>query len=308
MSLVFHNPVLLKEVLEYAALEKAQYILDGTLGGGGHARAILSDFPSIKLIGFDHDKEALEVAQNNLENFKGRAILVQQNFSEAKNVLAELGISQVDTILLDLGISSHQIDTAPRGFSFDKESSLDMRMNQSQEVNATSLVNSASEKTLAMIFKNFGEEPRAKRIASYIIREREKQKILTTTQLKILVKKACMTDDIKPVVRIFQALRIAVNKELENLSLFLKDVISLLRIGGRFLCISYHSLEDRAVKTFMRDNARSCVCPPHYPVCVCNTKAALSIITRKPITPHEDEIKNNRRSRSAKLRVCERIA
>ncbi len=308
MNSYFHTPVLLQEVIEHVELPKNGYLVDGTIGGGGHAKEILKRFNTIHIIGLDRDADAICEVEKNLDEFRERVTLMQRNFSEVKSVLEELKIPRVDAVLLDLGISSHDIDTPERGFSFDREGPLDMRMSRNETVNATTLINSESQEALARIIKDFGEEPRAKKIAAHIIRERENKVITKTHELKKIIQSVCGSHDIKPVVRVFQALRIAVNRELEMLQKFLEDVISILNIGGRFLCLSYHSLEDRMIKRFMKEHSLTCICPPHFPVCMCDATPTIKVITKKPIVPSADEMETNRRARSAKLRVCERIA
>lgn len=305
----FHTPVLVEEVIKYLRVNPSGIYVDGTLGGVGHSFEIVKRLTSGgKLIGIDLDQRAVEVAQERLKPFEKRAVLKKGNFIEIGNVLKELGFNQVDGILVDLGVSSHQIDTADRGFSYLKAGPLDMRMSKDNELNAAEIVNNYSQKELEQIFKKYGEERRARSIAKAIVREREKKSITTTDQIVNIVESVISFQyRIKSLARVFQAIRIAVNKELENLRIFLDQSLESLKSGGRLVIIAYHSLEDRMVKEFFAGQSNPCQCPPEFPMCVCGKQPTVRLLTRKVIRPTADEIKLNPRSRSAKLRAIEKI-
>ena len=305
----FHTPVLVEEVLKYLLVNPSGIYIDGTLGGGGHSSEILKRLTSnAKLIGIDLDQEAVEKAGNRLSAFQKQIILKKGNFVEIANILDSLGFDQVDGILLDLGVSYHQIDSAERGFSYIKSGPLDMRMSKDAEMSAITIINNYSEKELEKIFKEFGEERRAHFIAKAIVKDRTKNPISTTDQIvKIIESEISFQYRIKSLARIFQAIRIAVNKELENLRSFLDQSLQLLKSGGRLVIIAYHSLEDRMVKEFFAEQSNPCHCPPEFPMCVCGKEPTIRLLTRKVIRPKEDEIKLNPRSRSARLRAVEKI-
>ena len=296
-----------------------QYI-DGTLGGGGHTRALLEgSYPDGRVLGIDSDTQALERAKESFaeEVQNGRLVLVHGNFAELARIVDEAGfVSSIDGVLLDLGFSSYQMGDPDRGFSFSADGPLDMRLDQSQELTAADLVNNASEQELADIFWRYGEETRSRQVAWRIVREREHTPITRTSQLARLASAGVPYKPgmIHPATRVFQALRIAVNSELERLEATLPQIVEVLHRGkmgniggdgGRMVIISFHSLEDRLVKGFMRREAIDCICPPGLPVCVCNHKASLRILTPKPLTPSKQEILDNPRARSAKLRAAE---
>ena len=296
-----------------------QYI-DGTLGGGGHTRALLErSYPGGRVLGIDSDAQALERVEESFaeEVQNGRLVLVHGNFAVLARIVDEAGfVSSIDGVLLDLGFSSYQMDDPDRGLSFSADGPLDMRLDQSQELTAADLVNSASEQELADIFWRYGEETRSRQIAWRIVRERAHTPITRTSQLARLASAGVPYKPgmIHPATRVFQALRIAVNSELERLETTLPQIVEVLRRGkmgniggdgGRMVIISFHSLEDRLVKGFMRREAMDCICPPGLPVCVCNHKASLRILTPKPLTPSKQEILDNPRARSAKLRAAE---
>jgi 16S rRNA (cytosine1402-N4)-methyltransferase len=307
-----HIPVLAEKAVELLGCSPGKVVVDATVGGGGHARLILRRIGQTgRLIGFDCDREAIELtrarAGSNL-NF----LLVHENFCNVAVALRRLGVKKIDALLLDLGLSSFQLDTATRGFSFNIEASLDMRMDVRLKTTAADIVNTYSERAIADILSSFGEEPRAGRIAKAIVRERSKKKIETTTELADLVRRCIPRKGrpprIDPATRTFQALRIEVNSELDNLKAVLDDAIPLLNPGGRLCVISFHSLEDRIVKQTFARASRGCVCPPDFPKCVCRRKPVLKILTPKPVRPSSEEIATNPRSRSARLRAAEKIA
>ncbi len=311
---------MLEEVLNFLQPKTNGYYVDGTLGGGGHAEAILErSSPGGKVLGIDTDELALERVEKRLarEVQNGRLVLVHGNFAELARIVDEVGfVSSIDGILLDLGFSSFQMDDPERGFSFSADGPLDMRLDQSQEITAADLVNNASEQELADIFWSYGDETRSRQIAWRIVRERARGPITRTSQLARLAAAGVPYKPgmIHPATRVFQAMRIAVNSELKRLEEVLPQIVEVLRRGktsntggdgGRMVIISFHSLEDRLVKIFIRREAMDCICPPGIPVCVCNHKASLRILTPKPVTPSKQEIIDNPRARSAKLRAAE---
>jgi 16S rRNA (cytosine1402-N4)-methyltransferase len=315
-----HIPVMLEEVLKFLQPKAGGHYVDGTLGGGGHAEAILErSAPDGRVLGIDSDAQALARVERHLAAAveDGRLVLVHGNFAELARIVDEAGfVSSVDGVLLDLGFSSYQIDDPERGFSFSVDGPLDMRLDQSQKLTAADLVNSLSEQELADIFWRYGEETRSRQIAWRIVKERARSPIMRTTQLARLAAAGVPYKPglIHPATRVFQALRIAVNSELERLEAALPQIVDVLRAGktanmegdgGRMLIISFQSLEDRLVKRFMRREAMDCICPPGTPVCVCNHKATLRLLTPKPVTPTKQEILVNPRARSAKLRAAE---
>lgn len=311
-SVYLHQPVLLKEVLSGLNLKPEGIYVDCTVGTGGHSLEILrSCKQGAKLVGFDQDTYALNIAKQRLSFYKKQVILVQENYVNLAQVLNKLRISEVDGILFDLGVSSLQLDDPQRGFSYRYEGPLDMRMNPDKLVTAANLVNKLSEKELATIISRFSEERWAKRVATFIVQERKRQPIETTTQLVEVIKKAIPASARRtgkhPAKRTFQALRIALNNELENLAQVLPEAVNLLKPGGRLCVISYHSLEDRLIKNTFKDLAASCVCPPEFPLCVCQKSALLKQITPQPIVPLPEEIFRNPRSRSARLRIAEKL-
>ncbi len=306
---MFHEPVLLKQVVELLVIDKSGTYLDGTLGGGGHAEAIVEqlDDPG-KLIGLDLDDEAISHARSRLKGYKQRMIFQQWNFREAGDMLNTLQIKQIQGMLLDLGMSSHQIDSRKRGFGFSVDSPLDMRMNTQQKLTAYDIANSYSETELSALFKEYGEERHFRAIARAIVKQRTRAPIRTTAELRDTVSKVLPPQKrVKSLARIFQALRIAVNDELNNLSEALNASVNYLAPGGRMVVISYHSLEDRIVKNFFKQESSRCVCPPEFPLCVCGKKGRLRILTKKALRPSDDEVRRNPRSRSARLRAAERV-
>lgn len=307
-----HVPVLPEEVIRYLAPHDKGIYVDGTLGGGGHSRLILSSSaPSGRLIGFDQDEEALIAAGSELSEFGDRVCLVRRNFSEIEEALGELGVAEVDGLLLDLGVSSHQLDTAARGFSFQQDGMLDMRMDRSSGFTAEDLVNESSEDELAGIIWKYGEERWSRQIARRIVAAREVSPIRTTAMLSEIVSRAiprkAWEERLHPATRTFQAIRIAVNDELGSLEKFLSDSMAFLKPGGRIVVISFHSLEDRIVKRFFREKATACRCPKDLPLCACGGKQTLKLLTSRSVTASESEISSNPRSRSARLRAAEKI-
>ena len=305
----FHTPVLIDQVLKYLINDPSGIYVDGTVGGGGHSFEILKKLaPTGRIIGIDLDDKAIERAKERLKLFEKRVVLKQGNFTQIKNILSSLKINQVDGILLDLGVSSHQIDTGGRGFSYLTQGPLDMRMSSETKITAEEIINTNSEQDLERIFREFGEERKARYVARSIVKEREKSQITTTQQLvKIIESVFPFQHRIKSLARVFQAIRIAVNKELENLPIFLNQSLDLLKSGGRLVVIAYHSLEDRMVKEFFARQADPCECPPELPVCVCDKQPTVRVLTKKVVQPTELEIEANPRSRSAKLRAAEKI-
>jgi 16S rRNA (cytosine1402-N4)-methyltransferase len=309
---IFHKPVLVAEIIASLQCRAGAVFLDGTLGGGGHAFEILrNSAPDGRLIGIDVDGDALRQAEKHLASFGDRKILVKGNFADMKTILSGMGIKEMEGILLDLGVSSHQLDTAERGFSFTLDAPLDMRMDRDRGPSAYDLVHTFSQQELAVLIRKFGEERMAGRISRAIVKRRALSPIRTTVDLAALVAGTLPgirgPARIHPATRTFQALRIAVNDELANLQQALVDGMELLKPGGRFSVISFHSLEDRIVKNAFYTAEKGCICPPDLPVCACGRKPTMKVLTRKPVVPGEVEIRDNPRARSAKLRTAERI-
>mgnify|MGYP001851502464 FL=1 len=303
-----HIPVLLNECMDGLAIDPAGVYLDGTAGGAGHSREIAKRLTTGRLIALDQDPDAVATATERLKGLPAQ--VVRANFRQAPRVLAELGIDKINGALLDLGVSSHQLDDAARGFSYHADAPLDMRMSQSGPT-AADLVNTLDREELTRILRDYGEEPYAWQIAGKIVSARETQPILTTLQLADLVAAAVPPAERRkhknPARRTFQAIRIAVNSELDALNEGLDGIFDCLAPGGRLCVITFHSLEDRLVKNKFRRWAQKCTCPPEFPVCVCGGKAKAKLITRHPIEAEPDELEENRRSRSAKLRVLEKL-
>jgi 16S rRNA (cytosine1402-N4)-methyltransferase len=305
-----HVPVLLPEVIESLHPESGKRYLDGTLGAGGHTEAILiKSSPDGQVLGLDRDDEAIAAARQRMRRFNHRFIARQASFADAKQILAEIGWDAVDGVVLDLGISSHQIDSPERGFSFRTEARLDMRMDRTQLLDAQKMVNSSPGDELERILRDYGEESNARRIARAIVAERKQRPIETTTELVKIVErvKGRGRRQHHPATQVFQALRIAVNQELQHLERFLESGFELLRPGGRIAIISFHSLEDRMVKTAFRKWSRTCLCPPRVLRCQCGWSQKVKLITKKPLVPSTTEINANPRARSAKLRVVEKV-
>jgi 16S rRNA (cytosine1402-N4)-methyltransferase len=303
-----HVPVLLTEVIAGLALTPGADCIDGTLGGAGHAAALLSaTAPNGRLLGLDIDPEALARATTKLAQFGERATLVKANFRDLTVVAKSHGFDRVSAVLLDLGVSSDQIASAGRGFSFQENGPLDMRLDPETPLTASQIVNEWPTDELADVIYRYGEEPRSRRLAKAIVTARP---LRTTNELAAVVSRTTTRrahQRIHPATRVFQALRIAVNDELGALETALPELTELLMAGGRFAVITFHSLEDRIVKRFIQRETRDCICPPDFPVCRCTHKATLRGVTRRPITPSAAEISANPRSRSAKLRIAERL-
>ena len=302
-----HIPVLLTEVIQSLAVKPGGRYIDCTVGGGGHASAILEQsYPGGQLLGIDADPNTLEMAKRRLEGYQDSTLLVNDNFVNLRDICTKYGFFPVHGILFDLGLSSIQLNGNGRGFSFQHDASLDMRLNPSQKLTAADILNTYSETRLANLIHTYGEERFSRQIARSIVRERP---VETTLHLTRIVEKAIKRPrgKIHPATKTFQALRIAVNHELENLETALEQAVSLLGFEGRLVIITYHSLEDRIVKHFLKRESKDCLCPPGIPTCVCNHTRSLKIIHHKIITPSPAEVQFNPRSRSAKLRVAERI-
>ena len=302
-----HISVLLQEVIEALQVQPGGHYIDCTLGGGGHAAAILEhSSPSGRLLGIDADPEALTITRTRLRAYNGSTLLVNENFANLQVICIKYDFLPVHGILLDLGLSSLQLNSPSRGFSFQHDGPLDMRFSPNQEIAAADIINTSSESELAHLIKTYGEERYSRRIAHHIV---EKRPLKSTLQLARVIEQAIggRRGRIHTATRTFQALRIAVNHELEHLELALRQAVNLLVPEGRLVVISYHSLEDRIVKQFMRRETKGCLCPPDTPTCVCGHAASLRLVRRKVITPSPSEVKRNPRSHSAKLRVAERI-
>lgn len=306
-----HLSVMPDEVLRFLAPHAGGTYLDGTLGGGGHSLLILDSTPGAILIGIDRDRDALAAAGRRLAAHVGRFTLMHGNFGDMAGLLEAAGIAAIDGFVLDLGVSSHQLDTAERGFSFQQDAVLDMRMDRSRGETAADLVNGLSEQELERIIGEYGEERWAKRVAAFIVKARAEAPVSTTFQLVDIIKgaipRAKWEDRIHPATRTFQGLRIAVNRELESLESGMRAAIERLKPGGRGVVISFHSLEDRIVKQVFREFAAGCVCPRQLPLCVCGQSPRVRILTGKPATASSGEVEQNPRARSAKLRAIEKL-
>lgn len=306
-----HYSVLLEETVDGLNIKPDGIYVDGTLGGGGHAYEVCKRLNDKgRFIGIDQDEAAIEAAGARLSDFGERVTIVRSNYCDMKLQLQKLGIDKVDGIVLDLGVSSYQLDTAERGFSYRVDAPLDMRMDRRQTMTARDIVNDYSEKDLFRIIRDYGEDKFAKNIAKHIVMEREKGPIETTGQLIEIIKRAIPMKFQKtaghPAKRTFQAIRIELNRELEVLRDSLDDMIEMLNEDGRICIITFHSLEDRIVKGIFKKNEDPCTCPSHFPVCVCGNVSKGKVVTRKPILPSEEELEENSRSKSAKLRIFER--
>ncbi|MDO4474297.1 MAG: 16S rRNA (cytosine(1402)-N(4))-methyltransferase RsmH [Eubacteriales bacterium] len=306
-----HTSVLLKETVDGLVTKPDGIYVDGTLGGGGHSYEVCTRLDEKgSIIGIDQDEAAIEAAGVRLKDFGEKVTIVRSNYCDMKSRLHELGIDRVDGIMLDLGVSSYQLDTAERGFSYREDAPLDMRMDRRQMMTARDIVNTYSEMDLYRVIRDYGEDKFAKNIAKHIVVERSKRSIETTGELTEIIRHAIpMKYQVKsghPAKRTFQAIRIELNRELEVLRDSLDDMIDMLNPGGRLCIITFHSLEDRIVKSSFKKNENPCVCPSHFPVCVCGNVSKGRVITRKPILPSEEEMLENSRSKSAKLRIFER--
>lgn len=304
-----HKPVMLSECIEGLNIKPDGIYVDGTAGGAGHSIAIAKSLKAGMLIAFDRDPDAVKIATERLKSYK-TALVINANFSDVESELSKLNINMINGILLDLGVSSYQLDNADRGFSYNSDARLDMRMSQSG-ISAEDIVNTYSLNQLTKILRDFGEEKFAYNISKNIISIRENERIKTTQQLADIIKSsipaAARREGGNPCKRTFQGIRIAVNSELESLSAGLDAAFELLSTGGRMAVITFHSLEDRIVKLRFLEWAKGCTCPPDFPICVCNNKPRGRIITKKPILPSLQEISENSRSKSAKLRIIEKL-
>ena len=307
-----HISVLLNECIDNLNIRPDGIYVDGTMGGGGHSLEIAKRLTTGRLICIDQDPNAHEAAGKRLAEYKDRNTFVRDNFGNIANILDSLGIEKIDGMLLDIGVSSHQLDEAERGFSYQQDAPLDMRMNPDRPFSAYDVVNGYDEDELDRVIFTYGEERWARRIAQFIVKEREAKPIETTGELVDIIKKAvpkgARKDGPHPAKRTFQAIRIEVNGELEVLQRAIDDVAARLAVGGRLCIITFHSLEDRIVKEAFRKQENPCICPPQFPVCVCGKKPLGRVITRKPILPSKEELEENPRSRSAKLRVLEGVS
>lgn len=307
-----HTSVLLNETVDGLNVRPDGTYVDATLGGGGHAFEVCSRLSDKgRFIGIDQDADAIEAAGKRLEGFGEKVTIIRSNYRDMKPQLHKLGIDKVDGIVIDLGVSSYQLDTADRGFSYRADAPLDMRMDQRQKMTARDIVNEYSESELYRVIRDYGEDRFAKNIAKHIVMEREKGPIETTGQLNEIIRHAIPMKIQKtaghPSKRTFQAIRIELNHELDVLRDSLDDMIDMLNPGGRICIITFHSLEDRIVKSAFRKNENPCTCPSHFPVCVCGKVSKGKVVTRKPILPTEEEMESNSRSKSAKLRIFERV-
>ena len=307
-----HISVLLNECIDNLNITPDGIYVDGTMGGGGHSLEIAKRLTTGRLICIDQDPNAHEAAGKRLAEYKDRITFVRDNFGNIANILDSLGIEKIDGMLLDIGVSSHQLDEAERGFSYQQDAPLDMRMNPDRPFSAYDVVNGYDEDELDRVIFTYGEERWARRIAQFIVKEREAKPIETTGELVDIIKKAvpkgARKDGPHPAKRTFQAIRIEVNGELEVLQRAIDDVAARLAVGGRLCIITFHPLEDRIVKEAFRKQENPCICPPQFPVCVCGKKPLGRVITRKPILPSKEELEENPRSRSAKLRVLEGVS
>ena len=302
-----HYSVLLHESVDLLDVHEGGIYADGTMGGGGHSEAILSRGAG-RLIGIDRDTDAIAGAKKRLAAYGDKLTAVHANFSEIKRILRDLGIDMLDGAVLDLGVSSYQLDNAGRGFSYMHDAPLDMRMNRDDELTAYDVINRYSEDELCRIFFEYGEEKWSKRIARFIVERREKKEIISTGELADIIKAAvpqrARQDGGHPAKRVFQAVRIEVNNELKMLEGAIRDFVDVIRPGGVLAVITFHSLEDRIVKQTFASLAQGCICPKSFPVCVCNNKPKVKLLTRKPVLPGSAELEENSRSKSAKLRAA----
>ena len=307
-----HVSVLFKETIDALAIEGNGVYVDATLGGGGHTYGICEKLGANgKVLGIDQDINAVNAATKRLEAFKDKAIVVNDNFKNIKHILEQLSIVSIDGVVMDLGVSSHQLDAGERGFSYQQDAPLDMRMDRRNTLTACHVVNEYSEDEISAIIHEYGEEKWAKRIAKFIIEERKVKTIAKTGELVEIIKRAipaaARREGPHPAKRTFQAIRIEVNNELGILKNAIKDFVDVLRTGGRMAVITFHSLEDRIVKQTFKELGRGCKCPPKFPVCVCGGQPVVKVMNRKPVVSSDEELKDNPRARSAKLRIIEKL-
>ena len=307
----YHESIMKNEVLHYLNIHMEGVVVDGTLGDGGHTEFILKNTgPKTRVLGIDSDLSAIERARKRLQPFRDRVIFAHGSLENLRDLAEQSGVTKVNGLLLDFGVSSPQLDTPERGFSIRRDGPLDMRMDSTQTTTAANLLEKLKDVELISIIKNFGEERFAKRIVRAIRREQEERSIVTTSHFAEIISRVVRSPKhsrIHPATKTFQALRIAVNNELEQIKTVLNDAIGLLDSSARIVAISFHSLEDRIVKTFFRKEEKGCTCPPKIPICICGNKQTLKILTRRPLCASEEEIALNPRSISAKLRVAERV-
>ncbi|HVP37404.1 MAG TPA: 16S rRNA (cytosine(1402)-N(4))-methyltransferase RsmH [Terriglobales bacterium] len=306
---IYHKPVLKEKVIEYLIIDKSGTYVDATVGTGGHAASILEQLnEGGKLLGTDKDNESIKIAEERLRRFEKKVEFFNQSYSHLPEILKSQNVEKIRGVLFDLGLSSYQLDTPERGFSYSDNGPLDMRFDQQNGKTAFKVINNYTAEELTRVFKEYGEERFSKKIAQAIIQNRKFKKIESTKELKDIVKSIIKTKiDMKTLSRVFQALRIEVNNELSELKKGLDAGVEALVPGGRVCVISYHSLEDRIVKNRFSELAKGCTCPPDFPVCTCGGKKILKVLTRKPVIPDQEEIEENPRARSAKMRVAEKI-
>jgi 16S rRNA (cytosine1402-N4)-methyltransferase len=309
-----HKPIMLEECIEFLNIHPSGVYVDGTLGGAGHSSEILRRLgPEGLLVGIDQDQNAINAAKRKLLSIdtNARFVIKHMNFENIREAIEEQKIHSVDGILLDLGVSSHQLDEGERGFSYQHDAPLDMRMNRDNDLDAQTLVNTWSREEIARIIRDYGEEKWASRIAEFIVKSRETQKITTTGELVDIIKAAipasARREGPHPAKRTFQAIRIAVNRELEVLENLLEDVTDILNPGGRLVILTFHSLEDRIVKKAFKEQSQGCICPKDLPICVCGKEPKIRVITKRPVTASENELELNPRARSCKLRAAEKL-
>ncbi|MDO5718002.1 MAG: 16S rRNA (cytosine(1402)-N(4))-methyltransferase RsmH [Tissierellia bacterium] len=306
-----HIPVLLKETIEGLNIKEDGIYVDCTLGGAGHAEEILKILKSGKLIGIDQDEAAIKYSSEKLSRYGDRFIPIRSNFDNIGEILKDLGIDKIDGAMMDIGVSSHQIDESSRGFSYMEDAILDMRMDDRVELSAKEIVNSYTKAELEDIFWKYGEEKWGRRIAEFIVDKRASKTINTTYELVDIIQsaipKAARKNGGHPAKRVFQALRIEVNKELDVLTNTIPSIVEMMNPGSRLAIITFHSLEDRIVKNIFKDLSRGCICPKDFPICVCNHERKIKIINRKPIIAGDKELKENSRAKSAKLRIAQRV-
>ncbi len=306
-----HIPVLFNETIESLRVHDGGLYVDGTLGGGGHSGGILKSAENVSLIGIDRDSEAIAAAKSKLSQFGERVTYVNRNFCDVANILTELGIDEIDGMVLDLGVSSYQLDNSERGFSYMQDARLDMRMNRNAQKSAYEVVNEYPREELTRIFYEYGEEKWSAKISEIICEKRAQKPIETTLELVDIIKSAIplkvRVKGSHPAKRVFQAIRIEVNNELGILDQAVREAVKFLKPGGRLSIITFHSLEDRIIKKTFADLASGCECPKDFPVCVCNKRPEIKIVTRKPVLPSQDEEERNSRAKSAKLRVAEKL-